>query len=188
MSAAARSNHRSILPLVFAFGLSASPLPGWCGDESDKPITKGDQAKAEAVFKKGHNAFDKENVRKAEELYRKAVEIDPSEPRYHRQLCLLLVAMGRGQEAERQALIALNLDPEDWRTMVVLGNIFNREKRYEEELHIYRRACKIIPEKDKATRQKLQEHVRRGELAMKEDADRAKRKIEREEAEFKNRY
>jgi hypothetical protein len=96
--------------------------------------------------------------------------------------------MGRGQEAEREGLIALNLEPEDWRTMIVLGNIFNREKRYEEELHIYRKAAGFVPDKEKGVRQKLLDHVRKGELAMKEERDREKRKIDREEAEFKNRY
>ena len=188
MSPAVRSKNPLVVSLLFAVGLSASSLPAWCADDAPKLVSKGDEAKAEAVFKKGHRAFDKQNVRKAEEFYRKAVDINPTEPRYHRQLCLLLVAMQRGQEAEREALIALNLDPDDWRTMIVLGNIFNREKRYEEELHIYRKACKVIPEKEKATRDKLREHVRRGELAMKKDADREKRKRELEEAEFKNRY
>lgn len=188
MSPVVRWNRGSGLSLLLTIGLSALSLPGWCEDDSEKPTKGGDNPKAEAVFKKGHNAFDKQNVRKAEDLYRKAIDMNPSEPRYHRQLCLLLVAMHRGQEAEREALIALHLDPEDWRTMIVLGNIFNKEKRYEEELQIYRKACKVMPEKEKATRQKLLDHVKKGELAMKEDADREKRKKEREEAEFKNVY
>jgi len=180
------SNPRLASSLLLATLLSAACLPAWSG--APKPVSDGAARKADAIFEKGHKAFDDRKVAKAEEFYRKAIEIDPTEARYHRQLCLLLAQLERGQEAEREALIALNLEPEDWRTMIVLGNIFNREKRYEEELHIYRKAAKLVPDKEKATRQKLLEHVRKGELVMKEEADREKRKVEQEEAEFKDRY
>ena len=186
MSSASFSNPRLVASLLFATALSASCPPSWSG--APQPVSDRAAKKADAIFEKGHKAFDNRKVLKAEELYRKAIEVNPTEARYHRQLCLLLVAMDRGQEAEREAHIALNIEPDDWRTMIVLGNIFNREKRYEEELQIYRKAAKLVPDKEKATRQKLLEHVRKGELAMKEEADREKRKIESEEAEYRNRY
>lgn len=142
--------------------------------------------KARVLFNKGHKAMDRHDLRKAEELYRKAIDLAPDQARYHRQLCLLLLRMGRPQEARREALIALSVDSQDWRSMILLGNIYNLEKRYEEELGLYRKAIKLIPEQEKSIREQLRQHIAQGELALKEDLEREKKKKELEEAQFRN--
>lgn len=173
------------LNVVLAAACAAKPAVEAASEElpaADEP------PKARALFNKGHKAMDRHDLRKAEALYRKAIDLAPDQARYHRQLCLLLLRMGRPQEARREALIALSIDSEDWRSMILLGNIYNLEKRYEEELELYRKAIKLIPEKEKSTLERLRKHIAQGELAMKQDAEREKKKKEFEEAQYRNLY
>lgn len=176
------------LALALLIALPCASLPGWSKIKSERSPSEGDIAKAEAMFAKGHKAFDQQNVRKAEEFYRQAIQLNPREARYHRQLCLLLTHMRRGQEAQREALVAMSIEPNDWRSMILLGSLYNLEKRYDEEILIYRRAVAAMPDSEKAVRERLQKRIAHGELSMKQQVERERRRRELEEAEYRKWY
>lgn len=151
-------------------------------------ISAKDPDKAEAFFLKGHKALDNKDGAKAEECYRKAVELNPGEARYHRQLAVLLVKLDRVQEAEREVLIAKHLDNADWRTLLVLATIYHMEKRYDSEVAQYRRVVTMLPPDQKPLQDKLQAYIKTDEIASRREADIEKRKKELEEAPYKNAY
>lgn len=49
----------------------------------------------------------------AVEDYRRAISLNPREPRYHRELAAVLAKLGEVKEAEREAEIAYNLNPKN---------------------------------------------------------------------------
>ena len=49
----------------------------------------------------------------ATKYYRKAITLNPREPRYHRELSSVLAKLGEVPEAEREAGIAYNLNPKN---------------------------------------------------------------------------
>jgi len=49
----------------------------------------------------------------ATKYYRKAITLNPREPRYHRELSSVLAKLGEVPEAEREAEIAYNLNPKN---------------------------------------------------------------------------
>ncbi len=150
--------------------------------------TDKDVEKAEQLFAKGHRAFDNRDLKGAESLYRKAIEINGSESRFHRQLCLLLLAEGRGQEAEREALFATKADPGDWKSQLVLGRVYHAGNRIDEEVTVYKKVLAILPEDMKGLRSKLEEFIKQDEQSVKSEQSRLKKKKEWEEREFKNAY
>ncbi|GEM_PF-3306556 len=147
-----------------------------------------DAAKADAAFEKGHRALDKRDLRGAEAWYRKAIELNPQEPRYHRQLSLLLLTESRGQQAEREALYATKLDPEDWRSLIALGRVYHMENRMDEEVTTYKKVLQVLPPDEKEMRLKIEDFLKRDELAQKAAAERARKKKEWEERQFKDAY
>ncbi|MBI4534310.1 MAG: tetratricopeptide repeat protein [Candidatus Melainabacteria bacterium] len=164
-------------------------IPSLGGNSQDgKPVSQAAMRKAEVVFEKGHKALDRKDHRAAERCYRQAVSLNPSEGRYHRQLGLLLLRMSRGQEAEREALIATSSDPEDWRSLLVLANIYHLEGRDREEVATCKRALAILPEEEKELHGKLQQHVADAEIAMRQSAEKERHKRQIEEQRFKNAY
>lgn len=153
---------RVVLPAVIA--ASVWPATGLAGDcfgprKKDEPeeLTPRQIARAEALFKKGHNAYDKGKALDAEELYREAIEINPGESRYHRQLAVLLTAMSRAQEAEREALLATHCDPDDWRSLLMLAEIWKRQGRAAEAIDLYDHALRKLPPEEKA----VADHVKK---------------------------
>lgn len=144
--------------------------------------------KAEAYFQNGHRALDKRYGLKAERLYRKAIELNPSECRYHRQLALLLTTMSRGQEAEREACLAVSSDPEDWRSKLVLANIYHLEGRISEEIQLYKQVIDLLPKDQKDLQSKLSSLVAKQLIAERQSQENAKQKREKEESLFKGEY
>src|SRR5207302_1470918 len=103
---------------------------------------------------------------------------DPDEGRYHRQLGLVLMMQSRGQEAEREFAIAMHADPEDWRAMLAMGNLFHAEKRYDEEAAAYKKVIKILPADQSALKQKLEKFIAADEANVKKATEIAKKKKE----------
>lgn len=144
--------------------------------------------KADQLFEKGHKALDKRDLRGAENFYRKAISVNPSDSRYHRQLSLLLLTEGRGHDAEREALYATKLDPEDWKSRIVLGRIYHSENRIDEEVTLYKKMLAILPPEQKDLKAKIEDFIKKDEESVKREEERLKKKREWEEREFKNAY
>jgi len=150
---------------------------------SDKDVQK-----AEQWFVKGHRALDKRDVRTAEACYRKAIDMNPEDSRYHRQLCLILLGEGRGHDAEREALYATKVDPDDWRAYLILGQVYHLGSRMDEEVTVYKKALTHIPAEEKEVRKQVQDFLKKDAESVKIEKEREKKKKEWEEKEFKNAY
>ena len=151
-------------------------------------ISARDIAKADALFAKGHKAVNKKNGQAAEQYYRKAIELNPSEARYHRQLAFLLTSMSRAQEAEREARWATATDPQDWRSRIVLGNIYHCQGRIDEEVALYKQTLELLPEEQKDVAKALKSFINKQQIADNQAKEKEKHKRELEEAQFKDQY
>lgn len=169
--------------------LTGAGLPGFTEDANSVlgPSAR-DLGKAESLFIKGHGALDKRNLKGAEACYRKAIELNPGDSRYHRQLAMLLLQEGRGHEAEREALCATKADPSDWKSFIALGRVYHAANRIDEEVTVYKKILAILPAEEKEVRAKIEEFIRRDEESVKKERERLKKKKEFEEREFKNAY
>lgn len=72
-----------------------------------------DLFRADAAFTNGENFSRYGLYEPATEYYRKAISLNPREPRYHRELASALAKLGVIEEAEREAEIAYNLNPKN---------------------------------------------------------------------------
>lgn len=61
----------------------------------------------------------------AAEDYRKALSLNPREPRYHRELASALAKLGEVEEAEREAEVAYTLNPKNSLTIRSLISTYN---------------------------------------------------------------
>jgi Flp pilus assembly protein TadD len=155
---------------------------------SATPIDPKVAARAEMFFAKGHKALDAKNLAAAESFYQKAVELNPNEGRYHRQLAIVFAKMMKGQRAEREALIAQSIDPEDWRTKLILGTIYHLEKRIDEEVAVYKKVLVLLPPEQAATKAKLEAFIAKDEATVKRLKEAAARRKEADENKYKNVY
>lgn len=89
-----------------------------------------------------------ENMTKAMELARKAIELDDSEPQGHIALLLALCWTRRLDEAGRSAERAVALDPNSADAITGLGTIRDFQGRHEEAVALYIRAHRLDPQFD----------------------------------------
>lgn len=162
--------------------------PAQAENFNDPVVEEALTDKAAISFAKGHKALDEKNPQAAEAFYRKAVELNPGEPRYHRQLAIILTKLNKGQQAERECLIAQSLDPEDWRTKLVLGTIYHLERRFDEEVEVYRKVLTLLPEDQKVMKEKLTAFIEKDEASERRRKEFAARKKEQDEKQYKNVY
>lgn len=167
----------------------ATPIPAYA-DQATSALGPDEKSvkKADELFEKGHHALDNRDLKGAESLYRKAIELNPSESRYHRQLCLLMLTESRGHEAEREALYATKADPSDWKSFLVLGRVYHFMNRIDEEVNTYKKTLAILPKDEKDIREKIQDFIKKDEEQVKKEQERIKKKKEWEEREYKNAY
>src|SRR3712207_6760174 len=96
------------------------------------------------------NGATPENLERALELARKAIETDATEPQGHIARALALSWMRRLDEAERAAEHALALDPNSADAYAGLGNIRDFQGRHEDAVALYRQAHRLDPQFDMA--------------------------------------
>ena len=85
------------------------------------------------------------NGAEAKRLYRRATEMDPSDPRALRQLGILLLEEGKLEQAEELLQRALKLDPADVFALNALGEIAARQEHYQDAAAILQRALEAAP-------------------------------------------
>ncbi|WP_119392477.1 adenylate/guanylate cyclase domain-containing protein [Taklimakanibacter lacteus] len=94
-----------------------------------------------------NNATD-ENLTRALQLARKAIETDDTEPQGHISLAIVLSWMRRLDEAEQAAERALALAPNLADAHTCLGNIRDYQGRHEDAAALFTRACRLDPQFD----------------------------------------
>lgn len=76
-------------------------------------------------------------IQEAEQMYRKAIEIDPVHPRAYELLGLSYIGSRRLQEAEEVYIKLLKYDPDNREAYSRLGLAYAKQKRYEEAKDMY---------------------------------------------------
>ncbi len=103
-----------------------------------------------ADYANNWNDATKDNLERALDLARKAVETDPTEPGGHSALSLALSWMRRLDEAEKEAERALALDPNSADAHTGLGNLLEFQGRFDEAIPHYQTARLLDPQFDLA--------------------------------------
>jgi Flp pilus assembly protein TadD len=142
------------------------------------------EQKAEDFFDKGHKALDAKDGKAAEKFYRKAIELSPNEGRFHRQLGMVLMNLSRGQEAERELVIAVSLDPKDWKSLLLQGTMAHAQKRYEAETNIYKKVISLLPPDHATLKAKLEKFIVEDAQFAKKAAETARKKKEAEDKQY----
>jgi Tfp pilus assembly protein PilF len=101
---------------------------------------------------------------------------------------MVLGLMGRVPEAERELAIAVSHDSNDWRSYIMMGNLYHGAKRYDEEAHAYKKALAILPPEEAAMKQKLEHFLAKDEEARKIAMEKLRKKREREKRIYENAY
>ncbi|HEX9904457.1 MAG TPA: adenylate/guanylate cyclase domain-containing protein [Propylenella sp.] len=96
------------------------------------------------------NAATPENLTRAMELARKAIETDETEPQGHIALALALSWLRRPDEAEVAAERAVELDPNSPDGYTGLGNVRDFQGRHEDAVALFQRAYRLDPQWDMA--------------------------------------
>jgi TolB-like protein/DNA-binding winged helix-turn-helix (wHTH) protein/Tfp pilus assembly protein PilF len=81
----------------------------------------------------------------AEAEYRQAISLNPNNALAHQAYSLYLVAMGRLDEAMREAEIARDLDPYSAANTMWLGQVLYHARRYDESLRVNQRGLEMQP-------------------------------------------
>jgi tetratricopeptide (TPR) repeat protein len=142
------------------------------------------EQRAEFFFDRGHKALDAKDGKEAEKCYRKAIELNPNEGRYHRQLGMVLMNLNRGQEAERELAIAVNMDPNDWKSLLLQGTIAHSQKRFEVETKLYKKVISLLPPHHGPLKAKLEKFIVDDEQLAKKTAEIARKKKEAEDKQY----
>jgi adenylate cyclase len=101
-----------------------------------------------AEFVNRWNDATPENLTKALELAKKAIEVDDTEAQAHISMSLVLAWMRRLDEAEGPAERAVALDPNSADAHTALGNIRDYQGRHEEAVALFTRAHRLDPQFD----------------------------------------
>ena len=96
-------------------------------------------------IEKGFQEFDNKNYSGAENYYTKATELDPNSPIAWNGLGLSSDMLGKNKEAIQALKNAINLDNSKPDYLVNLGNVYIKNKEYNEALNPLRQATIIAP-------------------------------------------
>ncbi|MBW3621888.1 MAG: hypothetical protein KY468_00585 [Armatimonadetes bacterium] len=116
------------------------------------PAIGGDspQALAEILNQEGATAFERNQLQDAEQLFRRASQLDAEEPLYLTNLAAVLGEMGREEEADQTLRYALQMDPEDPSTLLACGNFAADRGRADEAAGYWRKLIEVAPESEEA--------------------------------------
>ncbi|MEM2900844.1 MAG: tetratricopeptide repeat protein [Thermoplasmata archaeon] len=103
------------------------------------------RGKAEIHSRKGDEYQEAGELEKAEEEYRKSLDIDPDDEVTHYFLANLLKDTGRQAEAEKEYLEAIRLNPKYASALNDLGALYHRQGEYDKAMEKYKEAIKCDP-------------------------------------------
>jgi curved DNA-binding protein CbpA len=126
-------------------------------EDHGKPIKVGiDEQVAEAQFKRGIQALQKQEIVPAIEFFRSAVQLDNTNPEYHAKLALALSSHPNPRiqkEAVDACKEAIKLNHENANYHALMGRLYQKQEEYElAEVH-YQRALSWNPQHQVARRE-----------------------------------
>lgn len=122
-----------------------APRESWLGAENaaqaaitiDPSFPEAYAALAEA------KAYYDWDFKAAETAYRKSIELAPDDPATHLNYALLLVSLGRSDEAIKESHKATELDPYSWANDVELSTIYFFTRHYQESAERWEKARQV---------------------------------------------
>jgi len=109
---------------------AATPAPGSAAD----------------FYQKGIASAKQEDLKSAEEFWRKSIELDPKVSEVHSNLGVLLQRQGKLDEAISQYREALGLKPDDVETVMKLAVVLGQQKKYDESIAQSQTAIRLKPD------------------------------------------
>jgi tetratricopeptide (TPR) repeat protein len=127
--------------------LFLTPMGGTKSEKGLAPSLTDQQApkKAREEYSKGIEAFAKEEYSSARSHLEKATTDYPCFARAQTQLALTLVYMGSSNQAEAPLRKSIECDPGYYEAHLVLGQLFNQEKKFEESEKILTEGLRLSP-------------------------------------------
>jgi Flp pilus assembly protein TadD len=107
-------------------------------------------ALAEILNQEGATAFENNQFEDAEQLFRRATELDAEEPLYFANWAASLGELGREEEAQGAFRTALSLDPDDPATLLSAGIFAADRDRTDEAVRHWNRILEVAPDSDEA--------------------------------------
>lgn len=108
---------------------------------------KKDVSNAVPYFLLGVLAYDHKNFQKAEELFSRAEQLNPSEPHFPAYLGRLYSELKRSEEAIKAADRASNLSIHDGYLADMLGVIYSRASYHERAIELFKKAVELDKQK-----------------------------------------
>jgi tetratricopeptide (TPR) repeat protein len=127
--------------------LFLTPMGGTKSEKGLAPSLTDQQApkKAREEYSKGIEAFAKGEYSSARGHLEKAITDYPCFARAQTQLALTLIRMGSSRQAEAPLRKSIECDPGYYEAHLVLGHLFNQEKKFEESEKILTEGLRLSP-------------------------------------------
>ncbi|MBZ5513340.1 MAG: tetratricopeptide repeat protein [Acidobacteriia bacterium] len=124
-----------------------TPMSGMKSEKGLAPSLTDQQApkKAREEYSIGMGAFAKGEYASARGHLEKAITDYPCFARAHTQLALTLIGMGSSSQAEAPLRKSIECDPGYYEAHLVLGQLFNQEKKFEESEKILTEGLRLSP-------------------------------------------
>ncbi len=124
-----------------------TPMGGTKSEKGLAPSLTDQQApkKAREEYSKGIQAFSKEKYSDARGHLEKAITDYPCFARAQTQLALTLIGMGSSGQAEAPLRKSIECDPGYYEAHLVLGQLFNQEKKFGESEKILTEGLRLSP-------------------------------------------
>jgi len=113
------------------------------------PITKSDEELIQTYLSEGQAYLNENEFERAEEVYARALELNPDIVQAHSALGYIYALQGKLQEALEENLKVLELAPDDYATHKNLAMIYQQLGRFEEAVTEAETALALAPEDDK---------------------------------------
>jgi tetratricopeptide (TPR) repeat protein len=114
-----------------------------------QPIATSDDELIQTYLNEGQTYLNEKDFERAEEVYAKALELNPNIVQAHSALGYIYALQGKLQEALEENLKVLELAPNDYATHKNLAMIYQQLGRIEEALAEAEMALELAPESDR---------------------------------------
>jgi len=114
-----------------------------------QPITSSDEELVQTYLSEGQTYLNENDLEQAEEVYAKALELNPNIIQAHSALGYIYALQGKLQEALEENLKVLELAPNDYATHKNLAMIYQQLGRIEEAIAEAETALELAPESDR---------------------------------------
>ena len=119
------------------------------GPAQDKPITSSNEELIQTYLSEGQAYLNENDLERAEEVYAKALELNPNIVQAHSALGYIYAMQGKLQEALDENLKVLESAPNDYPTHKNLAMLYQQLGRTEEAIAEAETALELAPEDDR---------------------------------------